>query len=208
MGIVWSIFARTIPVITVILFVQANVAWGVPVFSTTDLFQGAAINADSGTIVSAAANLFDGNTSAMIFDDQFEGTKFVNFQPIGGPVTVGSFHIFFQRDGNSVDRAAATFHLLADTDNNGSYETALFAGPMPVVYSGTDADIILTLAAPVTAPKFRLEVTPTYTTAFPGPRVYELDAFESVPEPSTLALLGVGLLSLGFAIWRKKYRGV
>lgn len=165
--------------------------------SNTDLFEGAVVTAvdaarggdEPGDIFLGGpdADLVEVGGSSYIFGDQSptQGVDFIEFNT-ADPVSITGINLIVLSDDESF-RATSSFSLLADVDNDNSYETTLVSGVNPVD-NRTDN---LYDFADVTASRFRAE----FTRVNGGPRVIELDAI-AVPEPTALSLAGLGALGL------------
>jgi hypothetical protein len=105
---------------------------------------------------------------------------------------------------NGVAGSSLVLDVFVDTNNGINFATAgpgviQVAGPLvfgPGPFSGTDGGpVAVTGDYAVT-----IRVTITHT----GSGVSSFDDETKVPEPATIALLGLGLLGVGFARWRAK----
>jgi hypothetical protein len=176
-----------------------------------DLWNGATVTGSSPILnhggsffVSSAGNMFGGTLSGSvepdntIFEDSayYQGPQWITWQTATS-VTVGSLNLFSVPITQS--RTFSWFKLYA---NNSS--TPILTFTPTTSFNGTFSTII----TPVTAQDFRAEFG---WGGVGGPwdssvRVLELDGFAPIatPEPSTMLLLGLGLI--GLAQVRPKFK--
>jgi hypothetical protein len=181
---------------------------------TNDLFdqsQGGFISSASPTIsgfdpigMIGGATTGEGNSGNTIFQDT-PGLHFIQFGTAAN-ITFNSVSLYVMEDNANGSRGTSVFSLLADADNNGTFETTLVGSVNPVD-NGLANTFFFTS---VTARSFRAEFTSNPNVQFLGPRVIELDAANvtlAAPEPSALALLTSLALPLAGMVIRKRRKG-
>ncbi len=119
-------------------------------------------------------------------------------------VTLRSFSLHASNDGTMNRRAFNRFQLYVG-DGVGGW-TSIYDTGVGFSYSGA-VNLAFDIA-PVASQYFRAEFVqaPWISAAAVGPRIHELDGFDTfldgskpVPEPTTLAILGIGLAGIGFS---------
>lgn len=127
---------------------------------------------------------------------------FVQWKTIA-PVTIGSFNLFAQADGDpTFQREMGRFRLQAKSPGSLVFDLTLYDAVITRPYNYLDVSqslLVSATIASVTAQEFRAEFYDVGGTPYGGPRVIELDGFAPVPEPTsaTLLLAGVVVLSRG-----------
>ena len=211
---------------SITLFFNAAYLFALPV-SSNDLWQDATVTDASSVHYATGSNhngLFDGNegyygveSGNSIFADglsattnwvEWQTTQIITVQSIN----ITTYHDFDERNINY--RGINEIRLYYD---NGSeweqFYTWTFSDPNnDLHYGGGPAhqlspdphdmnrsylELVADLGLPVTAQRFRGEFD-SYNTNFGGPRLVELDAYETliIPEPLSITLLLFGLLAI------------
>ncbi len=144
-------------------------------------------------------------------------SSFIEFRT-SGRVSIEGFRLFAGSDsGAGTRRAMSNFRLLADLDNNGSYETVVYDEPISATYSlqpgnaatlAEQLDLTVMLPAVVSSQNWRLETIQASAGAFSEVRLIELDAIaaSSISRPVPvlpMPLLFVLALSLFGFVARK-----
>lgn len=149
-----------------------------------------------------------GDIGHTLFGDGFaDGTMFRVQFLLSRPVQLGSIKLGLSQDGDLTRRGAAAFSL-----------AAIYSGGVPdqlIAHSTLASDNVpaygdatITIEdtfTSVQAQRFVFTVTqrgPVY-----GPRVFELDGFAAVPEPSTWAMAAAGFALAAIARLRRVHRG-
>ncbi len=172
---------------------------------TTDLF-----DVRQGAIIASASQLEIGFVpEAAIGGSRPDGPEpgnlvFANY-PVGtvntftlktlAPISLGSFRLVL--GGSGTQRVASLARLFTSNDNvNFTLASTTAISPDYLAAYGSSTIAVTDSFAPVTAQFFRLDLTAGSSL---GPRIIELDGFgvaASVPEPASLAMLGIGLAGL------------
>ncbi len=159
-----------------------------------DVSQGAALTASSGEGSGSLSNIFGAMLAspepgvAFFRDDQ--AGDFVHFVEWQTPasVTVASISLRAAHDPISLHRAFKQFNVYAFNSAGGSNELILaFTPALPYGEGVLSNELMLcTNVLARTSDLFRAEFVQNGDSAFPGPRIYELDGFsELIPDPVT-----------------------
>ncbi len=184
---------------------------------TTDLFdlaQGTVIESwTHGTYYDPYAGVgamlggpgyMSGDIGHTLFGDGFaDGTVFRVQFLLSHPVQLGSIKLGLSQDGDLTRRGAAAFSLAA-IYSDGVPDQLISHGTLASDNVQAYGDATITIEdtfTSVQAQRFVFTVTqrgPVY-----GPRVFELDGFAAVPEPSTWAMAAAGFALAAIArLWR------
>ena len=110
---------------------------------------------------------------------------------------MGAFNLRAAQDTSPVQRGLGRFRLLAKSSGSPTFDLTLYDYTPQQPYNYVNAAQWLLLSAnipSVTAQDFRAEFY-DLGGSFNGPRIVELDAFASVPEPTVAALVVAGLFA-------------
>ena len=188
---------------------------------TTDLFdlaQGTVIESwTHGTYYDPYAGVgamlggpgyMSGDIGHTLFGDGFaDGTVFRVQFLLSHPVQLGSIKLGLSQDGDLTRRGAAAFSLAAIYSDGGP-DRLISHGTLASDNVQAYGDATITIEdtfTSVQAQRFVFTVTqrgPVY-----GPRVFELDGFAAVPEPSTWAMAAAGFALAAIARLRRVRRG-
>ncbi|WP_299773130.1 hypothetical protein [uncultured Pseudoteredinibacter sp.] len=122
----------------------------------------------------------------------FAGSSFIEFRT-SSRVSIGGFRLFAGSDfGVGVRRAMSNFRLLADLDDNGSYETVVYDEAISPNYSSQagnvatiagQLDLTVLLPRNISSQNWRLETIQASSGSFSEVRLMELDAIEAFARP-------------------------
>jgi hypothetical protein len=130
--------------------------------------------------------------TAFFRDDQPAGFVHTVDWETTGDVTVASFVLNAAHDHNSLNRSFDLFRLLGFNTSSSEFDLLYEFNPS-IPYGGGPTLNNLTVCAnvpPVTTNRFRAEFVQHQSGGFPGPRVYELDAF-TTPKATNVGTEGV-----------------
>lgn len=171
-----------------------------------DVSNGIAIIANSGAQFGSIYDMFGASSS--YYAPEIGRTIFADWMPLNyrhcvewqtaQTVTVGRVALWAEHDSGSYGRSFNRFSLEA-WDGTGYFTVLDTPIALPYTYAHGVQGLVIdaVLSTPVTASRFMASFYQGTEVAWAsGPRVLELDAFGPVPEPSSIAALAIGLLSL------------
>ena len=155
-----------------------------------DISRGAVITSSTGFLSGSdteGENIFGGTFStpeegtAFFRDDQAAGFVHAVEWETTGDLTVGSFVLTAAHDGNSLSRSFNLFRLLGFNTTSNEFDLLYeFEPSIPYGGGATLNNLMACANLPVvTTNRFRAEFVQHHGGGFPGPRVYELDAFST-----------------------------